>query len=524
MKSTQNSGKGGSALPRRAFVAGAGAAGVGLALAGPGRSLAATATPAAKSTAAQAASARLAAVQAAAKGFNWEKGNMAYQIAVYKADPVVQQWFTGSMVPLVVRYAALLENAWFDAIAPYTPTCVGVYSKLGRRPPSESVTNRNRNIAILYASYNVLQLLLPEASEQWREMVKSYGMDPDDHQENKKTPIGIGNLAAKGIAEARSNDGSNMLGNVGGWKYNRMRYRDYTGYQPDNTAYELTDPDHWQPSFLTNQGGDYQIQQFIMPQCKLVTPYTFTDPAKYLVPPPVKSNWFKNPKGYKEQADQVLARSAALDDRLKMEAEFFNDKFLALGESVGIAAKEYHLDLDRFVQLHLATAVASFDATIAVWYNKYHYNSVRPFSAIPYIYGDRPVTAWGGVGLGTVHNMPGNEWIPYIPTADHPEYPSVSTTICEAHARAAALYLGTNKVDLTFTFPKGSSVIEPGIVPHKTITVHYGTWTEFAHICGQARINGGVHFPTAVEAGYKLGPQFGVMGYDFVMKYVRGDV
>ena len=34
---------------------------------------------------------------------------------------------------LVLRFTMLMANAFFDAIAPYTPTAVGIYSKLGRR-------------------------------------------------------------------------------------------------------------------------------------------------------------------------------------------------------------------------------------------------------------------------------------------------------------------------------------------------------------------------------------------------------
>jgi len=30
---------------------------------------------------------------------------------------------------------------------------------------------------------------------------------------------------------------------------------------------------------------------------------------------------------------------------------------------------------------------------------------VRPFSAIRFLYGDAPITAWGGPGQGTVTNL-----------------------------------------------------------------------------------------------------------------------
>ena len=41
--------------------------------------------------------------------------------------------------------------------------------------------------------------------------------------------------------------------------------------------------------------------------------------------------------------------------------------------------------------------MAAFDTVIAIWNEKYRYHAVRPFSAIRLLYGDKPVTAWGGV-------------------------------------------------------------------------------------------------------------------------------
>lgn len=53
---------------------------------------------------------------------------------------------TAGDASLVLRFTTMITNGWFDAIAPYHETAVGVYSDLGRRPQSEN-TNRNLNIA-----------------------------------------------------------------------------------------------------------------------------------------------------------------------------------------------------------------------------------------------------------------------------------------------------------------------------------------------------------------------------------------
>lgn len=66
--------------------------------------------------------------------------------------------------------------------APYHPTAVAVCSRLGRRPASERATNRNVNIAVFYASYRVLNSLYPAQAAEWREMLASVGLNPDDAQ------------------------------------------------------------------------------------------------------------------------------------------------------------------------------------------------------------------------------------------------------------------------------------------------------------------------------------------------------
>jgi hypothetical protein len=108
---------------------------------------------------------------------------------------------------MVLRHTTIITNAWFDAITPYHPTAVGVYSRLGRRPPLERVTNRNRNVAMLYATYRVLNSLMPRFADDWRAMMTSVGLDPDDSSTNLATPVGIGNRAGNAVVAARETDG-----------------------------------------------------------------------------------------------------------------------------------------------------------------------------------------------------------------------------------------------------------------------------------------------------------------------------
>ena len=356
----------------------------------------------------------------------------------------------------MLRITTLITNSWFDAVAPYHPTAVGVYFRLGRRPASERATNSNMNVAVIYASYHVLNSLLPAHNAEWRAMVTSVGLNPDDGQENTTSAVGIGNLAGKAIVAPREHDGMNQLGDEGGRRYNRQPYADYLGYEPVNTAYELKDPSRWQPNIITMGNGIFRVQQFVTPQMRVTHPYSYQTPNRFNTPRPSKSdpNGPQGRQAYVQQVDEVLMASANLTDEMKAKAELFDNKIRALGFSALFAAQSRGLSLEQFIQFDFVTNLGAFDTAIAVWNEKFKWDAVRPFSAIRYVYGDRPVTAWGGPGKGKVADLPGSQWRSYLNTADHPEYPSGSASFCSAHAETARRFLGSDSLDGRFPSPK----------------------------------------------------------------------
>ena len=105
------------------------------------------------------------------------------------------------------------------------------------------------------------------------------------------------------------------------------------------------------------------------------------------------------------------------------------------GVSINSAAANANSTLLEFVHAFFLENVAVHDAGIAVWGAKRHYDAVRPFSAVRKVYGAETVTAWGGPGVGTVTDIPGNDWESYLSTADHPEYPSASACFCASLAQ-----------------------------------------------------------------------------------------
>ena len=88
--------------------------------------------------------------------FDFDTGNAASEVIFPQANSVVRRFVDPGDATIILRLATLVEVAWFDAIAPYQTRAVGIYTNLGRRPASEGVTNRNKNIAIMYSSYRML--------------------------------------------------------------------------------------------------------------------------------------------------------------------------------------------------------------------------------------------------------------------------------------------------------------------------------------------------------------------------------
>src|SRR5436190_22441223 len=78
--------------------------------------------------------------------FDFDTGNAIFEVIGPVLIPPLLQTTAPNDAPHILRLVVVIDNAWFDAIAPYHPTAVGVNSRLGRRPASEGVTNRQRNI------------------------------------------------------------------------------------------------------------------------------------------------------------------------------------------------------------------------------------------------------------------------------------------------------------------------------------------------------------------------------------------
>ncbi|WBB61029.1 hypothetical protein O7599_00255 [Streptomyces sp. WMMC500] len=445
--------------------------------------------------------------------------------------------FIGTMDVTLILYmnrAAML--ALFDALAPYHETAVGIHSRIPKRPSSESATNRNMNIACLHAQHAIWSRLLPPIVGALRELMVALGLDPDDQSEDVTTPVGIGNVAAKAVWNVVKGDGMNALGYEGGRKYNPTPWADYTGYVPVNTAFDLNNPSRWQPQLQRHNGrragggpgdlGIYVTQHMVTPQIAVTLPHIYKDPARFRLARPDFTD-HTDRRAYKRSVDEVIEASAALDDEHKALAEIMENKLWGIGHSsIEIAMKHdqnNELGVHGWAHWMLQHILATFDTLIAAWRYKRMYEAVRPITAVPYVYGRRKLTAWGGIGMGTVNDIRADEWSSYLPTGDHPEYPSGSTTVGSAASQTARRFFGTDELGWEFDFEVGKSIVEPEITPSQNVRVSFPTWTDFNERCAYSRVDGGVHFKKTVERSMAFGEQFGDLSHDFIQRHVKGE-
>ena len=459
--------------------------------------------------------------QAQAPPFDFSNGNIGIEVIIPTVIPALFQTTSPNDAPIILRHTTLITNAWFDAIAPYHPTAKGVYTRLSNRPPAEATT-RNKNIAMAYATYRLLNRLMPRFATDWRQMLVSVGLDPDNASTDVTTPIGIGNVAGTAVATARERDGMNQLGDEGGRVYDLRPYADYTGYVPVNTPWKLSNPSRWQPLFTTPGNGTFFGQQFAAPQWGATVPYSYGNPAPFGAPPPIDSNHHRH-QAYAAQADEVMDAQANLTDYQKMVAEHFDNKITGLGFAALFIAQTRNMSLDEFVHYDFLTNMAAFDGGITTWRDKYLYDTVRPVTAIRYLNRGRTIAGWAGPGRGVVNDLPANEWRSYLNTANHPEYPSGSSCFCAAHAQASRRYLGSDQFGWSVAKAGGSSVIEPGVTPASDIVLGpWETFTEFEEECGMSRLWGGVHFSASIEEARNSCRQVGDKAFEFLQRKLAG--
>jgi hypothetical protein len=165
--------------------------------------------------------------------------------------------------------------------------------------------------------------------------------------------------------------------------------------------------------------------------------------------------------------------------------------------------------------------VSSLQSDLYILYarEKLRYDTVRPQSAIRFLFGDRKVAAWAGPMKGT-QQVCGNEWVPYLATHSSSEYPSGGACLALAFGEWAAEFIGTTEINLPYSFRQGCSRVETGVTPRTSITGVIKTVADLGRISAKARVDAGVHFPIGADAGLELCKGLAAVAYKRLQKFL----
>ena len=456
-------------------------------------------------------------------------------------DSVVLRWNDAALQgvresrlgpPMVARALAIVHTCAYDAWAAYDRVAVG--TRLGdalRRPPWER-TQAAKNEAISYAAYLAAVDLFPGSTTSvFDPLMASLGYDAS---ESSSAAAEVGRTAARAVLEFRHRDGSNQLGG----------YADTTGYVPVNAPMSLlapfdrtsvVDPSSWQPLHYVDLTRAAVTPGYVAPHWANVTPFALslgsqlrsqTPPARY------------GSDRFVAQAQALVELSAGLTDEQKVIAEYWADgprselppghwdlfaHYVSRRDHHG--ANERGVDLD--VKLFFALTNAIFDAGICAWDNKRAFNSVRPITALRYVFEGRPVRAWGGPYAGT-RSIDGAAWLPYqpstFPTPPFPEYSSGHSNFSAAAAEILRLFTRRDVFGGSTTIAAGSSKVEPGAVPATDVTVAWPTFSVAADQAGISRRYGGIHFEQGDLDARTSGRQAAATAWAKARTYFNGTV
>eukprot|EP01024_Parvocaulis_polyphysoides_P060369 TRINITY_DN6579_c0_g1_i2.p1 TRINITY_DN6579_c0_g1~~TRINITY_DN6579_c0_g1_i2.p1 ORF type:complete len:567 (+),score=37.83 TRINITY_DN6579_c0_g1_i2:99-1703(+) len=385
-------------------------------------------------------------------------------------------------------------------------------------PPGREFTPIELTIAIAYAQNQRAASKFYYYTEPYDELFQKYSYDPDDNSTDISTPAGFGNVIGKKIYEYYVHDGYNEDGTITRM-VNPMPFDDFSGYAPVNSPEELVYPLRWQPLKESDGRGFFYFQQHVAPFIPFVKLHAVTQEEMM----GMKVEWpyatERDSKELKEedvvnirnQAQELFDISANLTEVQKLLTYFFDSKTRSLGflifNSLSLVYTPEQLKNDSLIfwgQQGYITAL--HDSTVVVWKEKLRHDAVRPTSIIEYLLDNEQVTAWGGENNDMATQMKAKEFVSYLRTMPHSEYPSGSACVCEASIGFAREFTGVDVFDKPYSivFLPGGPNVAPTMQLSKTTVVFVRSHSELSRLCAESRLWGGFHFRPAIEAGADL--------------------
>ncbi len=286
----------------------------------------------------------------------------------------------------------------------------------------------------------------------------------------------------------------------------KMRTRD--GSQPSKVNYYLDryqrrdDALQWTPTgplYSARPGPAFDsFSRPLYPGHGRITPWTMGRVENFRAPP------FPDPAGPAFAADFDQVRILGAADSRERTAEqseiamFWEDGPWGItppGHYMLIAIQvlqDRNLSFIEWARAMALIGMTQCDASIHAWDTKYHYDVIRPETAIRHRapkFGNRDPRV-----------QREQQWRSYIPTPEFPAYTSGHSTFGAAGAMMIGQILGTDKVRFSHQSP--DQVLWPQL---RGVTRHWTSLSQAADENGMSRIYGGVHWMRDHIAGMDAG-------------------
>jgi len=219
-----------------------------------------------------------------------------------------------------------------------------------------------------------------------------------------------------------------------------------------------------------------------------ITPFTYTDPVRYLPAGPDRFDSKKWVRDYNETKDYGRANSAVRSAEQTDVAYFWSEhSYVHWNRNLNALAIAKGLDTLKTARLLALAHTAASDAVIAGFYAKYAFRAVRPRTAIPRAAED-----------GNDRTVPDATWTPLL-TVNHPEYPSAHGFWSTALTNAVAAFFHTQRVSWTIST---SQAAVPQLVQTQRT---YAKLNDVTDEIQDARVWAGLHWRNSMKDGERLG-------------------
>ncbi len=246
----------------------------------------------------------------------------------------------------------------------------------------------------------------------------------------------------------------------------------------------------WQPTPPSNAPA-------LLPQWPQVRPFGMEAPSQFRVASPPAFDTEAYAIAYNEVKDLGRKDSTLRTADETQIAYFWEDgpgtatppgHWQTIGRQL---SEQFGLSLSDNARLFALLSMVQADAAICSWDNKYHWDHVRPYTAIREEADDD----------GNPETVADPEWTTLIPTPPFPTYTSGHSTFSGSSARLLGLFLGSDAIPFSAPSP------DPQRWPEQLegVVRSWSTLSEAAEEAGQSRIYGGIHWQYDNTGGLESG-------------------